>query len=95
MRIRRGLITTDDPDPRRGDPRIVEVETFTCAHCNRVREIHRKCKPEDAAGWCYRCDSMVCAEHAFRCDPTEEKLLRTERAIEAKLQRDRDYGLST
>lgn len=66
------------------DAPIREMDTFTCAHCQRIVPITPRCAPSDAGGWCARCAKCVCGPCADRgrCDPFEKKLERAERRSE-------------
>lgn len=57
------------------------VETFTCAHCNKVKRTTEKLpNGQEARGFCHKCMQPVCVEcgGSERCDPFEKKLLRME-----------------
>ena len=68
-----------------------EVDTFTCAHCQRVTQVQPKERPEDLGGFCTCCAKLVCAScHAAGvCRPIEKWLEQQE----AKADRRREYGL--
>jgi hypothetical protein len=70
---------------------VHEVDTFTCAHCQRVTQVRPKERPEDLGGFCTCCAKPVCATcHANgTCTPIEKWL----EAQEAKADRRREYGL--
>jgi len=58
------------------DKGVVELQTFTCCHCNTV---HKQAVGEDLA-MCIKCYKPVCArchQHG-RCIPFEKKLERIE-----------------
>lgn len=57
----------------------VEIDTFTCGHCNTIHPVRPKEKPEDVGGLCYVCWALVCPNCVGGgCDPLEEKLKRAE-----------------
>lgn len=61
-----------------------ESDTFTCAHCNRVRFVKPMERAEDLGGICHLCGdksrpSFICELCIGKgCDPFEEKLKRME-----------------
>lgn len=78
MQQRGGYALLIDP----AAPHVVERDTFSCSHCNRVVMLHdtNGKRLESVAVHCHGCDARVCvpcAEHA-KCDPLEEKLKRSE-----------------
>lgn len=75
-----GTILVVDPDPPRGTPGVREVDTFTCAHCQRLVEVPVRASPADCGGWCGRCAKPVCGPCADTgvCDPWERQLERLE-----------------
>lgn len=67
-----------------------ELDTFTCAHCNRVVHVKPKCDPDDLGGNCRLCMKMVCPECVDGgCTPFEKKL----ELIEARDRALRSYGV--
>ena len=38
----------------------VELDTFTCAHCNRVTHVKPRQRPEDIGGLCKQCMGLIC-----------------------------------
>lgn len=69
---------------------LVEMDTFTCCHCNSVVHIKPKSKPDDFGSMCRSCMKMVCAKCAdFGCTPFEKKL----EAWEARDRALRSYGV--
>jgi hypothetical protein len=79
MRQAQGYTIITGPDPGAG-----EADSFTCAHCNRVRFVKAFERAEDLGGICHLCGdknrpSFIC-EHCVGhgCDPFEEKLKRME-----------------
>lgn len=61
------------------DRPTVELDSFTCKHCNRVTFVKARCTPEDLGGRCTCCGGLIC-KHCVDgpCDPLEEKLARWE-----------------
>lgn len=61
-----------------------EWDTFTCAHCNRVKVVQPMQRAEDMGGICHLCGdkhkpSFICGNCVGKgCDPFEEKLKRME-----------------
>jgi len=37
-----------------------ELDTFTCAHCNRVTHVAPRARPEDIGGLCKQCMGLIC-----------------------------------
>lgn len=64
-------------DPSGG---VQEMDTFTCAHCNRIVHVPVKANPDDIGGMCRMCMKMICPScvDAGVCDPFEKKLKRME-----------------
>ncbi len=85
MRKPQGYATIVDPDAP-----TVEMDTFTCAHCNCVKHVKPRERPEDTGGLCKQCMKLICAQCVERghCDPFEEKLRREEARYHAL----RSYG---
>lgn len=74
---------------------IVEMDTITCGHCNRVR--HRKPLPggklqalDDISVKCHGCGKRQCFDCARlgRCIPLEKQIEAMERRFEAERRRD-------
>lgn len=54
---------------------ILEADTFTCCHCNRVVHVKPRSNPDDFGSMCRNCMKMVCKVCADRgCVPFEKKL---------------------
>lgn len=92
MSRRSGYLTITDP----GRPKLVEVDTVTCAHCQRVILLNEQDgtkKPPPAH--CLRCDHAVCESERCNsirgCTPFEKKL----EAIEARDRLMRSIGVSS
>lgn len=68
----------------------VEMDTFTCGHCNTVVHVKPKASPDDLGGMCRLCMKMVCPKCVDQgiCDPFEAKLQR----VEARYHALRSYG---
>lgn len=79
MRQAQGYTIITGPDPGTG-----EADTFTCAHCQRVRTVKAMAPANEMPHVCHLCGdksrpSFIC-EHCIgkSCDPFEEKLKRME-----------------
>lgn len=84
MRNPGGYAVITDPNGR------TEIDTFTCKHCNRIKHVMPKQRPEDIGGICYGCMGMVCERCVGKgCDTIEKKLERAEASYHAR----RSYGL--
>lgn len=61
---------------------LVERDTFTCSHCQRVVLVTPRCDPADLGGFCRMCMKHLCGPCADEgnCTPFEKKLERYERA---------------
>lgn len=68
-----------------------EYDTFSCGHCNAIRHVRAKERPEDTGGLCKQCMKLICPHclNTGRCDPLEKKLEMAERRDMAL----RSYGL--
>lgn len=72
-----------------GDGSLVESDTFTCGHCNKIQRVKPMSRPEDIGGLCKQCMTLICTEClGGQCDPFEEKL----RRHEARYHALRSYG---
>jgi hypothetical protein len=79
-----GYLQTFTPDG------LVEADTFTCQHCNRIVAVKPMCRPEDLGGRCTCCGGLICQSCVGKgCDHIEKKLQR----IEARFHALRSYGL--
>jgi hypothetical protein len=69
----------------------VEIDTFTCGHCNAIKHVQPRCDPADLGGLCKQCMELVCPRCYAKgtCVPWEKEMLRRE-AKDAAL---RSYGL--
>lgn len=80
MRQAQGYTIITGPAPGTG-----EMDSFTCAHCQRVRFVKPMQRAEDMGGICHLCGdkhrpSFICEVCVGKgCDPFEEKLKRVER----------------
>lgn len=64
----------------RDDGRVVEIDTFTCKHCQRIVRVPVKASPSDCGGWCALCCAPVCKACAGAdCVPFEKQLEASER----------------
>ena len=71
---------------------MVEKDSFTCSHCNSVKFVKPKEKPEDLGGLCKVCMGLICADCVDKgCTPFEKKLEMQEAAYHAR----RSYGFET
>lgn len=86
MRRPGGYATITDPDKP-----LVELDTTTCAHCQKVTHIKARARPEDLGGLCKACMGLICQHCVGKgCDPFEKQLERSEARQEAL----RSYGLA-
>lgn len=84
MRKASGVALTFD---ERG--KIIENETFTCKHCQKVVLIPHQADPSQMGGFCYSCAALVCpACYGKPCEHFEKKLERAEAQYHAR----RSYG---
>jgi len=52
---------------------VVEHETFTCAHCQRITLVPHKAKAEQLGGICYGCFKLICDQCVGHgCRPIEK-----------------------
>lgn len=66
-----------------------EIDTYTCAHCNRVVHVPVRADPADVGGLCKQCMNLICPRCTAKgvCVPWEKEMLRRE----AKAQFHRDF----
>lgn len=82
-------------DDRRAKREIVnsgttELDSFTCFHCNSVKHVRAKERPEDLGGLCKQCMKLICSSCVDGgCTPFEKKLEK----IEARSRALRSYGI--
>lgn len=68
--------------------RVIEHQTFTCKHCQKIVIIPHKAPPSELGGFCYSCDALICPECQNKpCDHFEKKL----ESIEASYHARRSY----
>jgi hypothetical protein len=54
---------------------VVEFDTFTCAHDNRVVIVKHGASPEECGGFCRLCMKAICPECVGKtCVPFEKRL---------------------
>ena len=59
--------------------KVVEADTFTCVHCNRVTFVKARASAAESGGWCGMCAKPICKVCVGKpCDPFEKKLKRME-----------------
>ncbi len=69
---------------------MVEVDTFTCCHCNRIMHVKPLAPMDEFGSMCRNCMKMVCPVCADGpCIPFEKKL----EAWEARDRALRSYGV--
>jgi hypothetical protein len=79
VRQPQGYTIVTGPGPGAG-----ERDTFTCAHCNRVKVVKPMMRAEDMGGICHLCGdknrpSFICELCLGKgCDPFEKKMKRWE-----------------
>jgi hypothetical protein len=85
MRRPGGQLTITDPNG------VVEHDTFTCFHCNKVVIVPARADPARIGGMCYQCMHLVCpgCVAAGGCTPFEKWLDAMERRSDAL----RSYGV--
>ena len=81
MRKPQGYLIGTSPD----DP-VIERDTFSCAHCNKIVMVEPMADPTAMGGMCFCCMKLVCPKcvDTGLCDPMEKKLERMEAAYEAR-----------
>lgn len=58
----------------------LELDTFTCRHCNTVVAVQPFQDPAEAGGWCFNCSALICKDCAGKdCRPFERELERIEK----------------
>lgn len=70
---------------------IAEYDTFSCGHCNKVKHVRPKERPEDLGGLCKTCMKLICpvCVNEMRCTPLEKKIEEQERRDYLRLS----YGI--
>jgi hypothetical protein len=72
------------------DGRIIELDSVTCSHCNRIIPVKPGQGVDTLGGYCGGCSKYVCANCVGKgCDEIERKLERWEASYHAR----RSYGL--
>ena len=67
-----------------------ELDTFTCAHCNRITHVKPEQRPEDIGGLCKVCMGLICPMCVGRaCVPFLKKLDQ----MEARARALRSHGI--
>ena len=62
-------------EQRFGPDGMVEHETYTCAHCQRIITVPHKARAEDTGGLCYCCMRLICPTCVGKgCRPIEKWL---------------------
>ena len=70
---------------------VIEADTFSCGHCNRITHVRPRQDPSEIGGLCKVCYSLICPYCVGRgCDPLEAKLEREEERYHTL----RSYGLA-
>lgn len=78
-----------------GDAGVVEVDTFTCGHCQYVTQVPVRADPASLGGHCRSCDKLICTRCANvmsaggNCVPWEKQMIAMENREAAR----RSYGL--
>jgi hypothetical protein len=68
---------------------VREMDTFTCAHCQKIVHVKPKASPDELGGFCRNCMKPVCPSCASKgCTPFEKRL----EAWEAKDRARRSYA---
>lgn len=64
-----------DPDPPKGQPKLFERETYTCAHCGSLHTVPPLGTQAETPGRCFQCDKLICQECLKGgCTPFEKKI---------------------
>lgn len=73
------------------DHPVVELDTFTCFHCQRIVHVKPKEDPSTLGGFCRLCFKHICGPCTDKgaCDPFEAKLERMERSASLRRAIDR------
>ena len=81
MRKPQGYAVLTEPDKT-----VVERDTFTCGHCNKIVMVEPMADPTAMGGMCFCCMKLVCPTcvDTGLCDPMEKKLERMESSYEAR-----------
>lgn len=77
------------------DGKVVEVDTFTCCHCQHIVAVPPKANPADMGGWCAMCHAPHCGKGpcaAGVCRPFERWLDRMEGTRRFREFLDKEYG---
>lgn len=75
MRRSQGYATVTEPDKA-----TLEMDSFTCAHCNSITFVKARQDPSEMGGFCCLCMLHVCKRCVDkRCEPFEKKLEEMER----------------
>ena len=73
-------------DLQRGAPTIVEggvrhheveIDTYTCNHCNCIKHVPVRADPSDIGGLCKQCMELICPKCVTKgtCTPWEQQML--------------------
>lgn len=69
---------------------VTEFDTITCGHCNAVKHVRVKERPEDLGGLCKQCMKLICSRCVgMGCTPLERRI----EEMEERDYRRRTYGL--
>jgi hypothetical protein len=70
---------------------IMEIDSFTCHHCNRIVHVLPRCDPANLGGHCKRCDKLICPSCYGKgdCTPWEKAMEKAEASYHAR----RSYGI--
>ena len=65
-----------------GPEGIVEADTYSCKHCQRIVHVPPRCDPADLGGLCKMCMGLICPAcvNEGACAPFEKKLELYEKA---------------
>jgi hypothetical protein len=74
MRNPHGYATWTDPE------RVVERDSFSCRHCNRIVFVEPKADPAEVGGLCKQCMGLICPQCVglMRCLPLEKSIAESE-----------------
>lgn len=62
-------------DPQQSQP-VLETDTFTCGHCQKIVPVPPRCDPADLGGLCKVCMRLVCpvCHGQGSCTPFEKRI---------------------
>ena len=63
-----------------GPSAVVERDSFSCGHCNRITFVAPRADPADVGGLCKQCMHLICPRCTAlgRCTPLEQQIEQSE-----------------